>query len=53
VGFPLCPWWLNAVYDSRILLTTRNTKEIPQRAQGMPAKYEILLMKILSEMELI
>jgi len=22
--------WLNAVYDSRSLLTTRNTKEIPQ-----------------------
>jgi hypothetical protein len=42
VGFPLCSLWLNEVYDSRSLLTTRNTKEIPQGAQGMPATYEII-----------
>jgi len=42
VGFPLCSLWLNEVYDSRSILTTRNTKEIPQGAQGIPATYEII-----------
>ena len=42
MGFPLCSLWLNEVYDSRSLITTRNTKEIPQGAQEMPATYEII-----------